>query len=278
MSDFGERLKSERVRLGYNQEEMGTIGGVARNAQANYENGKRLPDAGYLMAVMAAGVDGELLFNGTQTNTSRAGKLSGTPLSTQESSLVYAYRQTAEDQQPVLLQVCDAMAAKYQVVPIASPAVSTTHHPDNTLAQRLRIERARVGLTAEQLINKNMLGIDLDSYRAAENDEINPLKEWTGLEFAALAALGLDIQYILLGRRADLPDLNTIIETHSADIALLRNVLQAMASLEDADPDTIYTPEQKADAVIAVLYSALSTNSTEITPCMVISALAAAAG
>lgn len=57
MSAFGERLKDERERLGHNQEAFGLIGGVKRNAQANYERGDRTPDSDYLAAIGAAGAD-----------------------------------------------------------------------------------------------------------------------------------------------------------------------------------------------------------------------------
>lgn len=57
MDSFGQRLRTERIRLGFSQEEMGSIGGVARNAQANYEKGIRNPDSAYLSAIVAAGVD-----------------------------------------------------------------------------------------------------------------------------------------------------------------------------------------------------------------------------
>lgn len=54
---IGARLVAERSRLGLTQEALGQIGGVARNAQANYESDKRLPDAGYLAAAAEVGVD-----------------------------------------------------------------------------------------------------------------------------------------------------------------------------------------------------------------------------
>ena len=57
MSDFSERLKSERKRLGLNQAELGAAAGVTKGAQLNYESGERSPNVEYLQAVAAAGVD-----------------------------------------------------------------------------------------------------------------------------------------------------------------------------------------------------------------------------
>lgn len=57
MSAIGDRLKEERERQGLNQEEFGLIGGVKRNAQANYEKGDRSPDADYLSAISEGGAD-----------------------------------------------------------------------------------------------------------------------------------------------------------------------------------------------------------------------------
>ncbi|HHX6814690.1 helix-turn-helix domain-containing protein [Pseudomonas aeruginosa] len=55
--NIGERLKEERIRLGYNQADFAAIAGVAKTSQFNYEKGERSPDAEYLAAVAEAGVD-----------------------------------------------------------------------------------------------------------------------------------------------------------------------------------------------------------------------------
>ena len=51
------RLREERERLGLNQVEFGSIGGVKKLAQINYEKGERHPDSAYLAAIAAAGAD-----------------------------------------------------------------------------------------------------------------------------------------------------------------------------------------------------------------------------
>lgn len=50
-------MKEERLRLGLNQSDFAALAQVAKNSQLNYEKGERSPDAAYLAAVAAAGVD-----------------------------------------------------------------------------------------------------------------------------------------------------------------------------------------------------------------------------
>lgn len=64
MNNFCGRLREERERLGLNQTDFAELGGVKKLAQFNYEKGERYPDAGYLMAVAASGVDTQYLLSG----------------------------------------------------------------------------------------------------------------------------------------------------------------------------------------------------------------------
>lgn len=57
MTDFSDRLREERKRLGLNQADFAALGGVKKDAQLNYERGSRAPDSNYLAAIAAAGVD-----------------------------------------------------------------------------------------------------------------------------------------------------------------------------------------------------------------------------
>jgi transcriptional regulator with XRE-family HTH domain len=197
MSEFGDRLKAERIRLGYNQEDFGAIGGVARNAQSNYESNKRVPDAAYLKEIAGIQADVQYIVTGQRPSHALTDYLTES-----EATLIKAYRNTDQAHQDTVLQVCDAVAAKYEMEYAPSNTVTFSSENDHMISQRLRIERERVGLTPEQLIEKNMMGIDLDNYVATEHNEINPIRDWTGLEFAALAALGMDVRYILIGERS----------------------------------------------------------------------------
>lgn len=64
MNTFGDRLKSERERLGMTQPVFAKFGGVLKGAQINYEKGERMPDVSYLVAVAAVGVDVSYLLTG----------------------------------------------------------------------------------------------------------------------------------------------------------------------------------------------------------------------
>lgn len=54
---LGFRLRVERERLGVSQEVFAEWGGVKKLTQVQYENDRTAPDAKYLMAMAARGVD-----------------------------------------------------------------------------------------------------------------------------------------------------------------------------------------------------------------------------
>jgi transcriptional regulator with XRE-family HTH domain len=47
----GQRMKSERIRLELSQSDFAELGGLTKQAQINYEAGKRAPDILYLMRI-----------------------------------------------------------------------------------------------------------------------------------------------------------------------------------------------------------------------------------
>lgn len=57
MSSIGFRLRKERERLGHSQSELAELGSTTRKTQFNYETDARRPDADYLAAVAAVGID-----------------------------------------------------------------------------------------------------------------------------------------------------------------------------------------------------------------------------
>lgn len=69
MNSLNDRIIEERNRLNLSQEEFGALGGVKKLAQFNYEKGVRYPDANYLLALDAAGVDVCYLLTGKHTIT-----------------------------------------------------------------------------------------------------------------------------------------------------------------------------------------------------------------
>jgi transcriptional regulator with XRE-family HTH domain len=58
------RLRQERLRLGLSQEEFGKRGGVRKQAQIKYEQGKRQPDLNYLARIAVIGADVAYILTG----------------------------------------------------------------------------------------------------------------------------------------------------------------------------------------------------------------------
>lgn len=65
----GSRLKEERVRLGFNQKDFSERICVSKNTQYNYEAGIRSPDAQYLAAADALGIDTHFVITGKRSIT-----------------------------------------------------------------------------------------------------------------------------------------------------------------------------------------------------------------
>ena len=83
MVNIGDRLKEERERLRMTQESFSVAGGAGKRAYIRYEQGERLPDAGFLAAISASGAD--VLYVLT-------GRRSATALSPEEQTLLGYYR------------------------------------------------------------------------------------------------------------------------------------------------------------------------------------------
>lgn len=67
MSDFHERIKRERERLGFTQEDFASLAGKKRTAQQSYEKaGGTKPDLSYLEAIHKAGADILYITTGTR--------------------------------------------------------------------------------------------------------------------------------------------------------------------------------------------------------------------
>lgn len=66
---LGARLKSERLRLGMTQTELGMALGVSKTTQVSYEGSSRTPDASYLQKAQAVGMDVGYLLSGRRAET-----------------------------------------------------------------------------------------------------------------------------------------------------------------------------------------------------------------
>lgn len=54
---MGDRLRTERERLGYTQPGFAELTGTTKRTQFNYEKNERAPDGNYLAAIAAVGAD-----------------------------------------------------------------------------------------------------------------------------------------------------------------------------------------------------------------------------
>ena len=121
MVNIGDRLKEERERLRMTQESFSVAGGAGKRAYIRYEQGERLPDAGFLAAISASGADVLYVLTGrremkpmTQSlSMSGAGRVAeqGAGYSTamtlqpKEQQLVLRYRKCSDSGQAALLQM-----------------------------------------------------------------------------------------------------------------------------------------------------------------------------
>lgn len=106
------RLLEERTRLKMNQTEFAARGGVGKNTQISYEKGDSYPDAAYLGAMAAEGVDVLYIITGK-----RDGEVSGA-LSDAESLLLARYRQGSAVLRGYLQEVGGTQDAKGNTVAI----------------------------------------------------------------------------------------------------------------------------------------------------------------
>lgn len=101
---IGDRLKEERERLGFNQTEFAAIAGASKNTQYNYEKGERSPDAEYLAAVFANGVDLFYVITGERKPTAAES------ISAAEAELIEFFRLMKETDQQSMLRMASALA------------------------------------------------------------------------------------------------------------------------------------------------------------------------
>ncbi|MDR1350841.1 MAG: hypothetical protein LBJ59_08740 [Zoogloeaceae bacterium] len=57
LSTVGKRLRSERIRLGYNTRDFAKAGGIGKGSQSRYENDETRPDSEYLNRISALGAE-----------------------------------------------------------------------------------------------------------------------------------------------------------------------------------------------------------------------------
>lgn len=106
MLNIGDRLREERVRLGFNQADFAAVAGVAKTSQFNYEKGERSPDAAYLAAVGEKGVDVLYVVTGKRTPSD------ADAISEAEADLLEHFRLLPEGEQGYTRTMIAALAEK----------------------------------------------------------------------------------------------------------------------------------------------------------------------
>ena len=106
MNTIGERLRNERERIGFNQSDFAEAGGVLKRAQIHYEKNERMPDAGYLSAIAAAGADVLYILTG-----SRSAPVAPV-ISREEAAFLDNYRHSPKDAQESMQTMCAALAQR----------------------------------------------------------------------------------------------------------------------------------------------------------------------
>lgn len=101
---IGERLKEERNRVGANQTVFAEQCGVTKNTQLAYEKGERSPDANYLAAASAAGIDVLYVVTGERKPQP------ADSISALEAKLLGFFRQLPENEQANLVRTASALA------------------------------------------------------------------------------------------------------------------------------------------------------------------------
>lgn len=102
---IGQRLRE--VRGGMSQAEFAQILNMSQSSIANYETGKRVPDASLILDLMSAfGVDPVWLISGESQRLAPSG---GSSFSKEELRLIESYRKSGE-QQNLLQAIADVFA------------------------------------------------------------------------------------------------------------------------------------------------------------------------
>jgi transcriptional regulator with XRE-family HTH domain len=139
MDTFGQRLKSERKRLGMTQPEFALVGKVEKGTQINYEQDKRFPSADYLIAIASVGVDTQYVLHGTAASSA---------LTDDENELLVGYRKLDLRGKARVLGVVEGITEPTTVSPAKSVERNTQMVFHGKVGQQIHGD-----ITASQTIN-----------------------------------------------------------------------------------------------------------------------------
>lgn len=104
--NLGQRLKSERERLGLSQTEFAALAAASKHAQINWEKGDASPNAAALQAWSAHGVDVLYVITGQRT----AGAPAPEPLSREQRALLDNYEACGPEGRDAIRRTATALA------------------------------------------------------------------------------------------------------------------------------------------------------------------------
>jgi transcriptional regulator with XRE-family HTH domain len=122
ISDFGNRLRAQRLSKSLNQKDFAEIGGIQRNAQIAYEGGKKLPSVEYLYRLAGHGVDIGYIITGQHYDGATG---------LDEQAFLRHFNALSDDQKTAVLVLLEAMphgsALSSEALPIGTQ--QTLHSP-----------------------------------------------------------------------------------------------------------------------------------------------------
>jgi transcriptional regulator with XRE-family HTH domain len=119
ITDLGQRLREERLRLGLSQEQFGALGGVQRETQYLYERGTRIPSVEYFFGVITGGASLDYLVFGERGRGQRGDLCINREVLAAVYRLVEEFgkdtkgkRLSPDQRTAVFGAICDAVAGK----------------------------------------------------------------------------------------------------------------------------------------------------------------------
>lgn len=100
------RLKEERLRLGFNQPNFAGLAGRTKKTMIDYEKGISSPDAKFLAAIAAVGADVQYILTGIRTTPAQ------TDLNPREIALLDNYRHIEDENDKKLIERNAFLVAK----------------------------------------------------------------------------------------------------------------------------------------------------------------------
>lgn len=123
---LGQRLKSERERVGMTQPDFAAIAGVGKTTVINWEKDASSPTAVQLLAFKEAGVDVVYVITGERADQPPSHQVSDSVrpygLSADEDALLKAYRRSTPEARAIVLRALDVPVPETPAKPLVRPS------------------------------------------------------------------------------------------------------------------------------------------------------------